>query len=155
VIALTLKKGTKNTENMTPTVLLEVPSGSDLPLRFQKISEQTGLSPLSLFQKWVLQEESLIGLIQGTKGQPSKRAKARPSVSSLKEPAFKAGLPDVDSPNYRKELVKIAAKLKKEGILLKKIAEIFNEEKIPTVSGSGKWYGSSVAWLLRSQNITL
>jgi hypothetical protein len=151
VTALTLKKGTKNTKHMATTVLAEVPSGSDLPLRLQKISEQTGLSPLNLFQKWILQEESFIGLIQGTKGQPSKQAKASQNASSLKEPAVKADLPAVDSPNYREELIKRAARLKKEGTPLKKIAEIFNKEKIPTVSGSGKWYGSSISNLLNSK----
>jgi hypothetical protein len=162
VTALTLKKGTKK---MAPTILMEVPSGSDLPLRLQKISEQIGLSSLNLFQKRILREESFIRLIQGTKGQSSKQAKtkARQNASSLKEPAvqekgtkadfhaFPESFPEPDSPNYRKELVKRAARLKKEGTPLKKIAEIFNEEKIPAVSGSGKWYGSSISNLLNSK----
>jgi hypothetical protein len=40
--------------------------------------------------------------------------------------------------------------LKKEGMTLVKIAEIFNEENVQTVSGKGKWYSSSITNLLNS-----
>jgi hypothetical protein len=41
-----------------------------------------------------------------------------------------------------------AKKLKKEGMSQQKIAETFNEEKVATVSGTGKWYSSSINTLL-------
>jgi hypothetical protein len=47
-------------------------------------------------------------------------------------------------------LAKRVKKLKKEGKTLVKIAEIFNEENLPTISGKGKWYSSSITWLLNS-----
>ena len=38
-----------------------------------------------------------------------------------------------------------------EGMTLNKIAKTFNEERVPTVSGAGKWYYSSVANLLNAK----
>ena len=37
------------------------------------------------------------------------------------------------------------------GITLKKIAETFNDEKVSTVSGTGKWYASSINNLMKSK----
>jgi hypothetical protein len=150
----------KNLKDQPKTALLEIPSSSDLPLRLEKISEQTGLSPLNLLQKWILQEESLIGVIQrskdpapeqaGAKAPPHKgqvRSKANPSVS--KSAKVVPSVPG--NPNYRKTLVNRAKKLKKEGMTLKKIAETFNDEKVQTMSGTGKWYASSINNLLNSK----
>ena len=135
-------------KNIKPKIIkLELPFDSDLLLRMEKISEQTGLSSLSLLQKWILQEESLIGVIQRNKETAPKRAKARPDVSK----SSKAVQPGPGNPEYRKTLVKRALKLKKEGMTLKKVAETFNDEKVPTVSGTGKWYSSSINNLLNSK----
>jgi len=70
---------------------------------------------------------------------------------SVQEKSGKYILPGRDNPYYRKALVKRARKLKKEDMTLKKIAETFNEEKVVTVSGTGKWYSSSIAILLNSK----
>ena len=132
----------KNIKAQPKTTLLELPSGSDLPLRLNKISEQTGVSSFNLLQKWILQEEFLIGVIQRSKASAPKRAEARPGVSkSAKGP----GTED------RKKLVKRAKQLLKEGKTLKEIAGTFNEEKIPPVSGAGKWYSNSINNLLNSK----
>ena len=136
-----------NTKDLPKTILLELPFESDLPLRLEKISGQTGLSSLSLLQKWILQEESLIGVIQRSKEPASKRAEAHPSVSKSEDTVPY----DPSNPNYRKILVKKAMKLKKDGMTLKKIAETFNDKKVPTVSGTGKWYSSSINILLNSK----
>jgi hypothetical protein len=134
----------KNIGNTPSTVLLEAPADSDLPLRIAKISEETGLDLLDLFRKWVLQEESLIGLMQPRKVPTPAPLEILPS--EREEPAKI----DANSPNYRKGIVKRIKKLKKEGMTIVKIAEIFNEENLPTVSGKGKWYSSSISWLLNS-----
>jgi hypothetical protein len=145
----------KKTEDAPRIILLEVPADSDLPLKITKISDQTGLSPLDLFQKWVLQEESLIGLIQRSKTQATEQAETRPviapqEVADLTKQEKTAEI-NSDGSNYRKTLVKRAKKLKKEGMTLVKIAEIFNEDNVPTVSGTGKWYSSSISNLLSSK----
>jgi hypothetical protein len=142
----------ENVEIAPQINLWEVLAGSDLPLRIEKISEQTGLSPLNLLQKWVLQEESLIGLMQHAKAQRTEQGETRLPTSQQQTSAVreqeKPSKIDTESPDYRKVLVKKVKKLQKEGMTLVKIAETFNEENLPTVSGKGKWYSSSITWLL-------
>ena len=138
---MALRRNVKNQDN---AITIELPIDSDLLLRMEKISEQTGLSCLSLFQKWVLQEESMIGLMRYGKGQTAKKVEVGKKTSQRQTSDKTVDL------NYRKTLAKRAKKLKKEGMTLKKIAEIFNEEKVATVSGIGKWYTSSIAWLMNS-----
>jgi hypothetical protein len=148
----------RETKNRTETIFpIEIPVSDDLTARLQKISKQTGLSPLNLFQKWILQEESLIGLmrqVQGGKERIAERKEIPAKISrqpipgSQKRKEARQG-ESPDRPNYRKTLVKRAAKLKKEGMTLVKIAEVFNAENVQTVSGKGKWYSSSIANLLK------
>ena len=128
----------------------------EMLFRIMKIVGQTGLSPTDLVLKWVLQEESLIGLIQAGKDKTAKPPKTAADAPVQKTiTAKKKGAKDVTlghkSPGYRNELVKKAQKLKKEGMTLKKIAETFNNGKVSTISGTGKWYSSSVANLLSSK----
>jgi hypothetical protein len=144
----------KNGEAEPQNIFLEALADNDLSLRIEKISEQTGLSPLNLFQKWVLQEESLIGLVQRSKAQTTEQVETRSQTSQQQvsdvQEQEEAPKIDTESPDYRKVLIKRAKKLKKEGATLVKIAEIFNEENLPTVTGRGKWYSSSITNLLKS-----
>ena len=151
---MALKRNTKKPAKIVP--LLEVQSSSDLTVRLEKISKQTGLSSTSLLQKWILQEETLIGVMQRNKKPMKEQAETRLDVAQQKTPAArkkraKAIPSDSGKPNYRKELVKKATMLKKEGMTLQKIAQTFNEEKVATVSGTGKWYASSISLLLKSK----
>jgi hypothetical protein len=142
------KKQTKTTS------FLEMPTDGDLSLRLRKLSEQTGLSSCDLLQKWILQEESLIGVMRHSgrhaakSGIPEGPAPRRASGAKKQKKTPKTSPDDL---KHRKMLVKKAAKLKKEGMTLVKIAEIFNGENLSTVSGKGKWYSSSVAVLLKSK----
>ncbi|MDR2180902.1 MAG: hypothetical protein LBP21_11390 [Synergistaceae bacterium] len=137
------------------TAILEVPSNSDLPSRIEKISEQTGVGTLDLFQKWVLQEESLIGLIRRGRGQAANRTATYPDTSPQQDSGDrkqeKAAEIDPDSPNYRKTLIQRAKMLKKGGMTLLQIGELFNEENLPTMSGKGKWHPSTIATLLEAK----
>ena len=96
----------------------------------------------------------MIGLIQHGKTQTTEQAETRSPTSQQQVPDVQeqeeAPKIDPDSADYRKILVKRAKKLKKEGVTLVKIAEIFNEENLPTVTGKGKWYSSSITNLLKS-----
>ena len=151
---MAFKRGTKKPAKTIS--LLEVQSGSDLSVRLEKISGQTGLSPMSLLQKWILQEETLIGLMQRNKGPMAEQAETSPDNDpkrnlDSKKKMSKAIPSGYGSSNNREKLVKMASKLKKSGMALKKIAETFNEEKIPTISGVGKWYPGSINNLLKSK----
>jgi hypothetical protein len=124
----------------------------DLMNRIRIIAEQTRIPPSKLFLKWVLQEETFIGLIQGGKGQTIKQPKTAADIPVQKSvPAQRESKKDARNQVYRKELVKKAEKLKKKGMTHKKIAETFNDEKVPTVSGTGKWYSSSINILLNAK----
>jgi hypothetical protein len=146
----------KNLKYHTNSMILDLPDDSDLPSRIERISEQTGLDASNLFQKWVLQEESLIGLIQHSKGQRERTAKkeeTRSEVSRKRGPGARMQKETVENaspngPEYREMLAAKAIQLRQEGATLKKVAETFNEENLPTVSGVGKWYASSITWLI-------
>ena len=144
----------KAVKQASEKITLEVPVGSDLPSRLGKISKQSGLSHTDLIQKWILQEEFLIGLAKYGKEYVAAKAKKSRRAARRQIPDFEEQEETVTvehgSPNYRKMLAQRAKKLKKEGMTLKKIAETFNEGKVATVSGTGKWYTSSVSWLLNS-----
>ena len=135
----------KKVKQETQKIILDVPIDSDLPLRMEKISKQTGLSNLNLIQKWILQEESLVGLMLYGKGQET--VKTKPVSRNGRQKASTARKPK--NADYRNMLIKKAKKLKKEGMTLKKISETFNNENIATVSGKGKWYTTSITWLLK------
>ena len=143
----------KNARQETKTINVKVPIYSDLSFRLEKISKQTGLSNFNLIQKWVLQEESLLGIMlykeRMEQTAPSKRTVRQKKISGVKEQGDPAAI-DPQSQAYRKALAKRVKKLKKEGMTFKKIAETFNDENISTVSGTGKWYTSSITWLLNS-----
>ena len=124
---------------------------AELLFRIMNIVGQTGISPPDLILKWVLQEESWIGLIQSGKGQTTTQSKTALNNPVQKEKDAKDVPLDHKSTGYRKELVKKAEMLKKKGMTHNKIAKSFNDEKIPTVSGTGKWYASSVNNLLKSK----
>jgi hypothetical protein len=102
----------------------------ELAFRIMNLAVQTGVSPPDIILKWVLQEEAWIGLMQSGKSQTAKQ----PKTTAVDNPVQK---------------VKSAKMLKKEGMTHNKIAETFNGEKIPTVSGTGKWYASSINNLLK------
>ena len=151
---MVLKRDAKKTSKMIS--LLKIPSGNDLSVRLEKISEQTGLSPLSLLQKWIFQEETLIGLMQHNKEAMTEQVGKCLDTAKQKNPdtqkkRAKAILSEPDKLNNRKTLIKRAIELKKSGMSLKKTAETFNEENVPTVSGTGKWYASSISNLLSSK----
>jgi len=126
----------------------------ELLFRIMTIAGQTGVSPPDIILKWVLQEEALIGFMKNNKEPMKEHAETRPSIDPQKNTAVRKKraetIPsDSGGPNYRKTLIKRAQKLKKDGMTLKKIAETFNEEKVLTVSETGKWYASSVSNLLK------
>jgi hypothetical protein len=149
----------KKTKNSAQAITFQMPADSDLTSRIEKIAAQTGLDTSSLLQKWVLQEESLIGLMRRARGRTAKQPKTRILPDAFPQDASDAQKQEEiiecnpARPNYRQMLVKRAKKLKKDGMTLVKIADIYNEENLPTVSGRGKWYSSSIVNLLNSNVI--
>ena len=120
---------------------------ADLLNRIRNIAEQTGISTSDLFLKWVLQEESWIGLNKTGKGhQVNQQSK------TVGKPAQKTKTgKNLASPGNKKEMVRKATILVKNGMTHAKIAQTFNEQNVPTVSGTGKWYASSITNLLKAK----
>jgi hypothetical protein len=122
--------------------------------RVRRILEQTGLSFGDLIQKWTLQEESMISLTRKSVSKPSDIQKniSEPKSKGPRSRRKKATQSEAQGePGDRTSLFKKAEDLKKGGASLVKIASLFNEENIPTTSGTGKWYGSSIALLLKKR----
>jgi hypothetical protein len=134
----------------------------------KKISELTGLPDYELLQKWLAQEESalnisryyaetiqsrlkqdvaeqlrvLLGELQKT-GKPEKPEAAKAAKTTKNEKKTEG--PE----EYRQTILQRARAMKDEGISFVKIAAQFNNEGVATVSGTGKWYPSSVFQLLK------
>jgi hypothetical protein len=111
--------------------------------RIQKLSEQTGLSCQDLLQKWALQEETLIGILR--RGSEENRPSADPSIPETQEDVSPNGA------DYRKILFRRVQGLRKKGMSLKGIADLFNKENLPSVRGKGQWYASSIVRLLKAK----
>ena len=141
----------KNVKDRPEKELWKPLISDELLSRIMNIAGQTGVSPPDLIQKWVLQEESWIGLIQSGNGQTTTQSKAAVNDTVQEKKDAKDVSLDHKSPGYRKELVKKAKTLKKKGMTHNKIAKVFNDEKMPTVSGTGKWYAGSIDNLLKSK----
>ena len=152
----------KNVKKQPVIAFLQAFSDSDLPPRIEKISAQTGLSPINLLQKWTLQEESLVGLMQRASAQRPEPVKTRAArtaranvgrkkVVSGKNEKKKPAARKHKNPDYRGTLLGRVQQLRQEGVTLQKIAETFNNEKMATLSGTGKWFASSIKHLLNAK----
>jgi hypothetical protein len=131
------------------TVLLKVPFGSDLPERMKNVSEYTGLPYLRLLQKWLTQEEAQISILRHREEDLLKRIETHLNVPETRitpEPQ-----PEQDDKNYRQEIYQRIIELKAQGMTFLKIAQLFNDEKTPTFSGTGKWYPATISKIFSAQ----
>jgi hypothetical protein len=144
------KKKKEDVTRASDTVM-EISLDSTLLDKLQKISEATGLSNQELFQKWITQEESVLHVLEYYVDQQNKapqpvekpQRKSSPVHEELEESTESDKTQD-----YRKTLLQKILALKKQRMPLTKIAAQFNEEGIATISGSGKWYSSTISYIL-------
>jgi hypothetical protein len=131
--------------------ILQIPPGSALPERLMEIIEYTKLPYLALLEKWLHQEEASIEAAKRTEEEISKRVEER--VAILERKVFRLENKDMrwESPSraqYKQMLVFQVLSLRKAGKTYKQIAELFNEEKAPTISGRRRWSPSMAINLL-------
>jgi hypothetical protein len=131
--------------------VLQIPPGSTIPDRLIKVIQHTSLSYRGLLEKWLHQEEASIEAAKLAGEEILKRAEAR--VAALEKKVLRlegktVRAEDPEKAQDRKMLVSQALSLRKAGKTYKQIAELFNEEKAPTISGRGKWSPSMVIHLL-------
>jgi hypothetical protein len=130
------KQEIKETRKHEATVpLADLKISAELCEQLKRTLEETGLTVDDLVEI-CLQQINLI----------VKRTKE--TTPSLPKPD-ETSKSDSDRLEYREVLVEKAEKLKNEGMSLVRIADIFNEEKLSTLSGNGKWYPSSIGMLLK------
>jgi hypothetical protein len=153
------EKRAKCGKEMTPAI--NVPIERNLFFRMERISERTGLSWNDLLSKWLFQEEALIALLSTRAIPETSEASNIPCLNSADVRNRPAEAEDEPRPHYnfdpkkpkdRKKLVKDIKTLRKSGMSLKKIAEVFNDGKISTLSGTGKWYAAAISRILSAEN---
>jgi DNA-binding transcriptional MerR regulator len=142
-------------------IIFDVPSSSDLPERIQDVSERTGLSYSKLLQKWLTQEENVVGskrreddLLKWTRNIENQLNDLQRRMLELQ--GKPAGDEDPESERhdnqvYRQALLERIKSLRDEGTTLKKIAEQFNSEGVSTLTGTGQWYASSISHILKTR----
>jgi hypothetical protein len=141
---------------------IQVPRDSDLPVRLQRISEATGFSDHELLGKWLTQEESNLhalqhyveshvrlphdspGPLNSVPQQPQKLSKKQPQTQEESEESTESDT----GQDYRQTLLQRIQGMREKGMTYSKIASQFNEEGVATVSGTGKWYPSTISQLL-------
>jgi hypothetical protein len=151
----------KNREGVGLEII--IPLDSDLPARLQKVSEATGLSDRELLEKWLTQEEGNLHALQHyvesqlrlkndssapLSGMP-RRVQEPPQEQPRSQGESEESITESDSEQgYRQALLQRIHDMREEGMTYSKIAAQFNEEGVVTVSGTGKWYPSSISQLL-------
>ena len=138
---------------------IKIPSGSGLPERLERISGLTGLSDYELLQKWIVHEESVLNasryyaetmqakLQQNFTEQlrsVSYELQKRGELQKTGKPKAAKEMKPEKSEDYRQTLSQRIQNMRDEGTSFVKIADQLNQEGVPTVSGIGKWYASSV-----------
>jgi hypothetical protein len=135
---------------------------SDLSDKLQEISKTTGLSDQELFRKWIIQEESnlhaLRHYVEGIRLRPVadeideipqrlQRPEEEPSQDSDEPEEFTES---DEAQSYRRSLLQRIQDMRRQGMTYTKIASQLNKEGVATVSGTGKWYPSTISQMLMS-----
>lgn len=161
------KKIKQQDSNNDNEIVIKIPFNSDLSEKFKKVSEQTGLVEHELLQKWIIQEEGIIHVLQnhGEKIRLKQKQDIEDQLADLLRNARQTleqtqnqkpsgdEVPvksvDKDKPEERRSaLIRKIVKLREQGLTLTKIADQLNADKIPTFSGTGKWHPSTITMLL-------
>jgi hypothetical protein len=107
-------------------------------------SNSTGEAVSESINAQTVEPEEAVAL-SDTPSPPVAELTDTPTVTTLPEPP--ARLP----PKRVAALIRQAKKLSAQGVSWKEIARRWNAEGVPTRSGIGKWYGSTVAKLSRNE----
>jgi hypothetical protein len=130
---------------------LQMPSDSNIPARIIKVIQYTNLSYRGLLEKWLHQEEASIEAAKRAEEEISKRVEERIELLQKQILRLEGKAVRTEEPSkaeYRKMLIRQVLALRKAGKTYKQVAELFNEEGTPTISGRGKWSPTSVMLLL-------
>ncbi|MDR1979906.1 MAG: hypothetical protein LBQ42_14330 [Synergistaceae bacterium] len=157
----------KKKKSLVKAANLEIPK--DLQDRVQNILERTKLSYQELLQKWLTQEENPIDPIcsgdedfmnmKWKKNVDAQLNDFRRQLSAL------VGPPAVDLPvpaeneasgkeEYRRTILDKIRVLREQRVTYTDIARQFNSDGVATLSGTGKWYASTISQILSKSKKT-
>ncbi|MDR1978725.1 MAG: hypothetical protein LBQ42_08325 [Synergistaceae bacterium] len=118
----------------------------------QNVSEYTKLSYGELLQKWIGQEERIINAERCEEELLKWKQHIETQLIGIQRQIFDLqGTPTGEGFNeheYRRALLKRIKSLRAQGMTFVDISEQFNRESIATVTGTGKWYPSSISQFL-------
>jgi hypothetical protein len=131
--------------------ILRVPPDTTLPDRLMKVIQYTSLSFRGLLEKWLHQEEASIEAAKLAKDEILKQVETRIDILEKKVLRLEGKDMRWENPSraqYKRMLVSEVLSFRKAGKTFKQIADLFNEENTPTLSGRGKWSTASITRLL-------
>ncbi|MDR1376823.1 MAG: hypothetical protein LBJ22_04870 [Synergistaceae bacterium] len=139
-------------KEMAPQKTLKIEVPNELPSKMENISELTKLSYAELLRKWVSQEENVLNAEHYEEDLLKWRQHVEAQLIALQRQVFNlqrtSADEGVDELEYRKTLLNKIKNLRNQGMTFVKISDQFNNEGIATVTGTGKWYPSSISQFL-------
>jgi hypothetical protein len=127
--------------------ILQVPPDTALPDRLIKVIQYTSLSFRGLLEKWLHQEEASIEAAKLAKEEILRQVETRIDILEkkvLRLEGKRVRWDDRDKTEFKRMLVSEILSFRKAGKTFKQIADLFNEERTPTLSGRGEWSTASV-----------
>jgi hypothetical protein len=161
----------KNAPDTEQTLTISLPASSDLPERFRRLSEETGAEPHDLIEKWLDLEEKLSSVqrclqdmvfsrwrlnVEAQAAELNKEFLQSDDAANEKEirPQKKPVSPKTKTRVVAPEtglgetVLKKVEALKAQGMTLRAIAQSLNTDRVPTLSGRGEWYASTLSRFL-------
>jgi hypothetical protein len=127
--------------------ILQVPQDTTIPDRLIKVIQYTSLSFRGLLEKWLHQEEASIEAAKLAKEEILRQVETRIDILEkkvLRLEGKRVRWDDRDKVEFKRMLVSEILSFRKAGKTFKQIADLFNGERTPTLSGKGKWSTASV-----------
>jgi hypothetical protein len=135
-----------------PQKMLKIEVPNELPGKMQNISEHMKLSYSDLLRKWINQEEHVINAEHYEEDLLKWRQHVEAQLIALQRQVFQLQKTSAEEggneQEYRRSLLKKIRTLRDQGMTFVKISEQFNNEGIATITGTGKWYPSSISQFL-------
>jgi hypothetical protein len=141
--------------------MIEIPPESQAVKRLQSVSEQVQLTYYELLLKWLDDEEKRIQVQHDIEDLSGWQKRLETQLNKIAE-LFRGKTPEdeiadskTDAPSekdYRQQVIEKIQNLREQGLTFSKISAQFNAEAVATMTGTGKWYPSSISQLLQHRD---
>jgi hypothetical protein len=167
----------KSAPDIEQTLTISLPASSDLPEKLRRLSEATGAEPHDLIAKWLDLEEKLFSVQRSLQevifsrwqlNVEAQAAELSKQFLQSDDTAFKKKIKPQKKPvspktktratapedELRKTILEKVEALRAQGMTLQAITQNLNTERVPTLSGRGEWYTSTLSrFLSKSKNL--